>query len=59
MLSKDGLIQVEKAYLEGSNVTNVALLKDDAVFLTTNDEEGISKFYTIDANSEAVECVID
>ena len=59
MLSKDGLLQVDKAYLEGSNVTNVALLKDDTVFLTTNDEEGISKFYTIDTNSEVVECVID
>ena len=58
-LSKDGLLQVGKAYLEGNNVTNISLLKDNTVFLSVNDAEGISKFYTIDTNSETTECVIN
>ena len=59
MLSQDGTLQSESKYFENCNVTNIELIKDDHVFVTLNDEEGLSSLYTIDTATEQKELVID
>ena len=52
MLSKDGVLQASEQYFPGCNVSNVEKVQDEKVIVILNDEEGISKIYTVDTGTD-------
>ena len=60
MLTSEGEFQSsENVYFKDCNVTNAAIIKDNLLLCTMNDQEGISKLMTVDVDEEVTELIID